>query len=393
MVGKESKRLCHGEEEDDDDVSTNVNNEATELNAIEMQKARAIRFWNDSNYGEELKGSVHDVVMKHLNQGLVLPIIHTLCRDQNKRLFSPNATVCVDKPDSGNIHLSSSKVHEGKSGSEEIGEVSNIDDMSYLEAFFVDGITARSKVKDRALTWEFHENYTRMVTALVNTPSSMKGEDIEVTKLVDVFQVDEGTGYNLITRRLSRGVVADCFLLSKRNSIHAIVGTPGIGKSWTLLYALQQALLYENACVVLYYQKRGRAIACIRKNDLIYVWQVDDGSLKGDCDMRLFFNSNVLVLLDPRASKKGGAAIGEGRRMLIMAASNNENHFSDIEKVTPAYDRFLSQFTNRELVVALPWMIEGQDKAPTLDEMIKMAQAVGNLPRYILNEESFDKRQ
>ena len=77
----------------------------------------------------------------------------------------------------------------------------------------------------------------------------IEGEDIEVTKLLEPLEVDLKSGRNLITRRLSRGVVADCFAKSEAKSTYAIVGNPGIGKSWTLIYALQQALLYENVCV------------------------------------------------------------------------------------------------------------------------------------------------
>jgi hypothetical protein len=394
------------DEEDVDYVDTANENEKTELTeveirnveiakleAIEMQKQRAIQFWEESNYNEILKDNVHNSIMDNLNQGLVLPIFHTLCRNPMKRLFSPNTTVCVNKPQSGNIQLSSLQVQEGTAGTEIIGNVSMLRDRSYIDAFFINGTTARSKVNEESFTWKFNEDYTTLVTSLVNAPASMIGEDLELTKLVDVFQVDEETGVNLITRRLSRGVVADCFEQSKRRSVHAIVGSPGIGKSWTLIYALQQALLYENVCVVLCFQKEGEAIVCIRRNNTIYVWFTDHGSLKVDFDSRLFKNSNVLALLDPRESKKGGAAFGEGRRMLIMAASNNAEHFKSIEKITAGYDRFLSTYTNKELLVALPWMIEGLDKPPTMKEMVKRAQEVGNLPRYILQDDSFVKRQ
>ena len=78
-----------------------------------------------------------------------------------------------------------------------------------------------------------------------------------VTELLEPLDVDIGNGHKLITRRLSRGVVADCFDKSRSGSTYAITGNPGIGKSWTLVYALQQALLYENACVLLCYQKGG----------------------------------------------------------------------------------------------------------------------------------------
>jgi hypothetical protein len=104
---------------------------------------------------------------------------------------------------------------------------------------------------------------------------------------------------------LSRGVVADCFNKSKRGSIYALVGSPGIGKSWNLIYALQQALLYQNACVILWFQKAGEAITCIRRKNEIFVWYVIKQIFNEKCYSNLFQNSNVIVLLDPRESKKG----------------------------------------------------------------------------------------
>ena len=121
-----------------------------------------------------------------------------------------------------------------------------------------------------------------------------------------------------------------------------MVGNPGIGKSWTLIYALQQALLYENACVLLCFQKDKMAIVCLRRNNKIYVWHSYDDRWENTCSSNLFRNSNVLVLLDPRESSKEGAAYSEGPRMLIMAASNNEEHFKSIGKFTGDYARILS---------------------------------------------------
>jgi hypothetical protein len=93
----------------------------------------------------------------------------------------------------------------------------------------------------------------------------------------------------------------------------------------------------------------------------------------------------------------GGAAFGEGRRMLIMAASNNEKHFHSIPKVTGQAARFLSTYTDKELNIALPYMIESHvgpaDQIPTLDEMLSRAKTVGNLPRYLMSILKFSERQ
>ena len=151
----------------------------------------------------------------------------------------------------------------------------------------------------------------------------MAGEDIEVTKLMIPIFVDQVNGKNLITRRLSRGVVADCLALSKKGSTYAISGSPGIGKSWNLIYTLQQALLYENVCVLFCSQKQRITIVCIRRNNKIYVWKHNGAQWLQDCNSDLFFNSNVLVLLDPKESKEGGAKHALNLRMLIMATSNS----------------------------------------------------------------------
>jgi hypothetical protein len=175
----------------------------------------------------------------------------------------------------------------------------------------------------------------------VNTPATMVGEDVEVTKMQVTFPIDETNGRNLITRRLSRGVVADCFAQSKRHSIYTIVGYVGIGKSWTLIYALQQALLYENACVVTCFQKDSSAILCIRRKNCIYVWYRYD---KETDFSRLSDKPNVLLLLDPRDAEKGFAQYSGGCARQILATSNCVIHFASIEKITPNHERFLSPY-------------------------------------------------
>ena len=110
------------------------------------------------------------------------------------------------------------------------------------------------------------------------------------------------------------------------------------------------------------------------------------------CSSNLFINSNVLVLLDPRESKLGGAAFSAGRRMLIMAASNNAKHFGATEKFTPFFARYLSPFTDDELRVALPLMVDNQESPAFVVEALKRAKEVGNLPRYITSNDKYQSR-
>ena len=273
------------------------------------------------------------------------------------------------------------------------GKVSQRDERSYIPAFFKNKNVGNYEVEDSNSRWIFDVHYTSIVTTLVNTPSQMVGEDIEVTKLLDPFCFDRFNGNNLITRRLSRGVVADCFERSKAGSTYAIVGSLGIGKSWTLIYTLQQALLHENACVLFCFQGNSDAIVCIRRNNCIYVWSSAYGPWSHVCYSSLFDNSNVLVLLVPVFSLKGGAGHLEGRRMLIMAASNDVNHFYSSKMTTPLLERILSVYTEKELVAALPFMVEGQESPPTLKKMLEWAKIVGPMPQFLVSKGRFSCRE
>jgi hypothetical protein len=185
----------------------------------------------------------------------------------------------------------------------------------------------------------------------------MAGEDIEVTTLVKLFPGIKGEK-NLITRSMSRGVVADCFHLLQPDTTYAIVGNPGIGKSWTLLYALQQALLYENSLVLLFLKSK-EAIVCIRRNHKIYVWRAEFSEYRSS----LFKNSNVLALMAP---PEEGTPILTGLRRCLYSASNNIRHFtSQIQKDTPLFKRTLSPPSDKrppsdkQLVVLIPYRQPG----------------------------------
>jgi hypothetical protein len=197
----------------------------------------------------------------------------------------------------------------------------------------------------------------------------------------EVPQVLPGTteaysAYNLVTRPQSRGVVANCFGALKKASTLAITGSPGIGKSWTLLYALQQALLYDNASVIFWQQKQNKAYICIRSSSRVFVWHA---KVPNKADSRLFGSKDVLVLLDPTEE---GASFVEGDRMLIYAASNNKKHFttSATKQRQPVF-RYLSPWTQAEFEAAHPYMNSDIDLSGALER----ARQVGMLPRYLLD--------
>jgi hypothetical protein len=387
-----AKRLKTAAVDERNEKSTIV--ESSDL--IEIQKGRAIKRWKEANMRKDFNEENYNAVLDVLQKGYVPPIYHTLCREPAKRLFLPNTFVSNGKTESGSIKLSSEKVQPGQGtrSLKKFGDKSVWDDdeFSYLDAFFAKDGQGLFNVRDSYLKedWVFNKNVTEIVTDLINTPAKMVGHDVEVTKLQSAFPLDNKNGRNLITRSLSRGVVADCFEHSEPGSTYAIVGSPGIGKSWSLIYALQQALLYENACVLFCFQKKGLAWVCIRKKHFIYAWRMKSPMLEDKCGSGLFDNGNVLVLLDPKESKdKGGASYIDGDCQLIFSASNNEAHFKNVYKDTPGYERILNPYSALELKIALKYMspfgVEFSD-----DEvlpMLQLADILGNMPRYVISED------
>jgi hypothetical protein len=271
-----------------------------------------------------------------------------------------------------------------------------------------DGIYDPGYILDR---WEYSPELTRDVVHLINTPAEMIGEDVEVTPLSTNFGLDDtkspiargedDCGVNLITRRFSRGVVLDCFRNCTRPTrTLAITGNPGIGKSYSLLFALQQALLFDRVCVMLFLPKQSKAMICIRNQQKVYVWE---GTTVHDrATSSLFTNPNVIVLLDPLDAVDGGATFDKGARRLIYAATTHMEHFQpDLTKITsrrrppkwviPERERYLSPFNEAELRVALPFMIDVNKS--TFDEAMQRTYDVGMAPRYVLTEEAYTARK
>jgi hypothetical protein len=124
------------------------------------------------------------------------------------------------------------------------------------------------------------------------------------------------------------------------------------------------------------------------------VWRSNNDRWAFNCCSNLFQNSNVLVLLDPLEATRGGAMFTERERMLILAASNHEKHCKSIGKFTGDYARFLNCFSDTEMKISLPFMIEDTGTGPLLqmDKVLGRAIKVGNLPQYVLEEALFVER-
>jgi hypothetical protein len=241
-----------------------------------------------------------------------------------------------------------------------------------------------------ASPWNFDYEETAFAVKLVSTDAEMLGEDIECTDLKSItvkINAKEKSS-ELLTRPESRGVVSDVFHrftveADDGGSVAAITGLPGIGKSWTLFYALQQALLYDGATVLFFFQKQKYAVMYLRRNNKLYAWT----SISTEAHSVLFMRPDVLVLLDP---KDAGAQFALGEVKLLYAASNNKKHFvTAAEKDNGKMQAILGPPLEKELHVILARL----DPQLEQDVIEERKQNVGNLIRYILDTEKYDMRK
>jgi BRCA1 C Terminus (BRCT) domain len=387
---------------------------------IAYQKKRALELWKVVQGVVGVDDKVADVVTERLDKGLVPPVFHAYCALYQKIRMAdseelsglaleaielrpeitdvakasageqPEGTIFgkgpIDVSDENQPSAEIAKITAGEAGDDTFLEEGVF---IKVESFFDSNNKARLKVRDRALRdiWIFSEEWTAKVCALLNADAEMVGADVEVTRVDSNFYMGKVKGTSsthLITRRLSRGVVAECLKMPSEDTV-AIVGNPGIGKSWTLIYALQQLLLREGACILFFSAKRERALACIRQNNKVYAWKAEVAKASSS----LFDYENVWVLLDPIEASKGSTGIVNGERRLLYAASNNIGHFAnDVTKLNAQALHFLSPFDDDEIRAAVPFMT-----GKKFDEIVfDWASKVGNLPRWLLKKEQFEGR-
>jgi len=192
------------------------------------------------------------------------------------------------------------------------------------------------------IVWDYHPIRTAWAVNLVNANAEMRGSNVECTAVGDLSTLINDLSENkLLTRPQSRGVVATIFkrISSKRaDTTTAITGLPGIGKSWTLLYVLQQALLYEGVFVI--FNTDGLSYNLFhRRSGKIYAWSTDTN------DRSKFLDSEeTLFIYNPSPKKEFD--LPRGRRHLIYAVSNHDKNFDKVEmKKTPDMEHFIGPWT------------------------------------------------
>jgi hypothetical protein len=338
-------------------------------------------------------------ILEDLKKGLVPPIFHALIRGrpcvafQTKAISMPSIyTVTAAKiPDAilGRIGLKKPneiidefdvKIYLGAEGD-------NLD-----LAITKTGAPVPILTDSEESAWEYSHKYANDAARLVNEVALMKGHGVEATALTNLFKIDKaalGDTKYLLTRPESRGVVSSCFDFETTS---AIVGSPGIGKSWNLLFALQQALLYDGAVVLLYVCKASASFLFMRRRNTLFAW-----SRAHDSDLRakgsLFCRDDVLVLYDPPEVNKngsgGGAKFSEDARQLIVAMSANDGHdVKAARKTRGGVFHYLGIPSFSELTVMLPLINSHED----INILLSRAETVGRLPRYLVDKKLFKER-
>jgi hypothetical protein len=321
---------------------------------------------------EDIRLALDDEITPALAKGRVKPLLHAvfLPKFLNNHLSSKIVTVGdVDEERTLRFRLYAENLNEA------------VDAVSGRGACFIidDGVDK---------SWEFDYKQANFAAELVNTDAEMLGEGIECTKLTSIpikINSKDNKPSELLTRPESRGVVADIFRrfaeeADDGGAIAAITGSPGIGKSWTLFYALQQALLYDGATVLFFFQKQDDAVMYLRRKNKIYAWK---SKSKSRADSILFKRLDVLVLLDPRGADKGGADFTLGRMKLLYAASNNKVHISSAAvKENGGMQAFLGPPLDSEIYVIIAHL----DPHLEQDVFTERKENVGNLIRYILSD-------
>jgi hypothetical protein len=237
--------------------------------------------------------------------------------------------------------------------------------------------------------FEYNINATNVAVHLVNKKAIMCGHGVESTHLIGMLGIERGVGgatsWNLVTHPQSRGAIATCF---NTDSTSLMIGSPGIGKSWTLLYALQQALLYDNTNVLLFACKVEHAYLFRRKGNKLYAWLSEEIAPKARS--RIMARYDCLVLYDPpEGDSGGGAQYNLGNRQLIVAMSGNKRHArKGALKENVEARCFLGPPTENQLKVMIPWM-QSND---TADNIMSRVPDVGPIARYILSEKYFQDR-
>eukprot|EP00978_Attheya_sp_CCMP212_P031035 scaffold115965_cov41-Attheya_sp.AAC.1 len=142
-----------------------------------------------------------------------------------------------------------------------------------MSKLVVDGTPCLKITEDHNMVWHYSKKVSEAVVKLISTPSNMIGHGVEHTYIGYNFKIDNSIvgATSLLSRPESRGIVGKA-LTGKLRGTCEMVGSSGIGKSWSLLYTLQQGCLFDGANVCLFVSKDTNAYLILRRGNKMYAW-------------------------------------------------------------------------------------------------------------------------
>lgn len=239
-------------------------------------------------------------------------------------------------------------------------------------------------------------------TESLATESTKLAEGVEWHDLNDVDGIDaDSTNFKgLLTRKDSRGIIGAWFMHAEKHARHKwpsmafIIGSPGIGKTRTLTYALRVLLQYENVNVQYICQKTGTTHLFLRRSGTTYTYSSPTYAEKATGT--LFYRNSATedkslhtyILLDP--SEEGASFKHPVMSHLLVSCSANIKHYHNITKESGATKLFLGLPSIAEVEVMAKKLV------PELDTkiLLKRISDVGTVPRYLFGgEEEFELRR
>ena len=234
---------------------------------------------------------------------------------------------------------------------------------------------------------------------LLATEPTQLGEGVEWYDLKYGIDSDSRLYKGLLTRKNSRGVVEAVIkkatkyaTIDDSPSMSFIIGSPGIGKTRTLTFALRQLLLQNDDVNVQYFnQKNAEAYLFLRRRGITYAFKAKMVPEKANgCLFSFELKKDLLtfILLDP--SEEGARFVHPQSAHLIVSCSANIKHYLNISKEASALQYYLGLPSIKEVEMMSKKLNPDLDRG----ELLKRISDVGPVPRYIFRKDkSFEQRK
>jgi hypothetical protein len=268
-------------------------------------------------------------------------------------------------------------------------------DSFYYFFYIVPGL---DNIVDKFNQWESNDQYSKLAQNLLKAEFQPARRNQELG--VDVQVVDMGTSLGteskyLITHEASRKVYdkaledLDEALKSGLRCGAIIAGSPGIGKTFNLYYALKK-LLHKNELVFFHLAKWKKVYMFypLKTNFKVFVTSVPDLDYAFETSIRMNECRYPYLLYDPAENKPVNVMVTEFSQ--IIAISDKPSRFDNMDKDN-IFRYYMRSYSLEELFCASEYLSVG---SPLSDaEIEKRVFFVGTLARYIFNDQKYVERK